>query len=200
MPVMAAHPWPCFTIAGSSRSRSMGRLGAWYSAIPRACMIVLCQVPSGWRPSPRRPPIPRSHLPDRPGAVMPAASKAMRDLIADNHSCQHSAPAKPQLLTQRQRCWKNLSTLMSACIDAPVVAIQTVGRAGVGKGCSGSRRTPVVQQDRCLVSLPRHGGVRSSDVADRRQPHPQWPQQCQPGTSSPCAARPREGHPTVCQQ
>ena len=60
---------------------------------------------------------------------------------------------------------------MAACINAPIVAIQTVGRAGVGKGCSGSRRTPVVQQDRGFVSLPRHGGVGSSDVADGRQ-HP----------------------------
>ena len=57
-----------------------------------------------------------------PGAVslinrvlmpMLAAPKAMGDLIADNHGRQHSLSAKPKLLTQRQRCWKNLRALMS---------------------------------------------------------------------------------------
>ena len=38
---------------------------------------------------------------DRVLIPMPAACKAVRDLIADNHSCQHSSPAKPQLLALR---------------------------------------------------------------------------------------------------
>ena len=106
---------------------------------------------------------------DRALMVMPAAAEAVRDLVADDCGCQHGVSAQPKRLAQCQRRWKDLCALMAAGIDAAVVAIQGIGRTGVGKCRSGSSCAGVVQQDGRVIARPRDRSIGGSDPADRRQ-------------------------------
>jgi hypothetical protein len=72
---------------------------------------------------------------------------------------QDLGTATAQRLAHGQRCREALSSRMSGSQIVPIITVQPVRRICIGKGCSGSPRALVMEQNGSFIPLPRLGGV-----------------------------------------